>query len=88
MRRDIHKWFLAGIALSILATIIVCILQDAAAAMMLLLVSQGIILLVGFNLMYRRRAWREVCTGMKDERFRSHELRCRVLADDAMRRKG
>ena len=88
MRRDLHKWFLAGVALSMVMTFIVCILQDDASAMALLMTLQGIVLLIGFGTMHRRRAWKEVCATMRDDRFRSHELRCRLRADVPLKRKG
>jgi hypothetical protein len=86
MRRDLHKWFFVGVAFSIAATIVGCILQDDASAMAMLLAMQAIVLLIGFSTMYRRRAWREVCATMRDSSFRSHELRCRLLADDPSKR--
>jgi hypothetical protein len=85
MRRDLHQWFLFGVACSIITTIIVAIASNADLAMSLVVI-QGGILLTMFLLIHRRRIWRQVCGSLRDENFRSHELRCKLLVEDNMRR--
>jgi len=85
MRRDLHQWFLAGVAISIVTSISVAIASNGDIALTLVVI-QGCLLLTMFLLIHRRRIWRQVCGSMRDESFRSHEMRCKLLVEDNMRR--
>ena len=86
MRRDLPAWFFAGVVLACALALIIAIASNASLGLTVVIIQ--LILLGSFVLaFYRRHAWRQACGSARDENFRSHELRCKLLVDDNMRKR-
>ena len=83
MRRDLHRWFIAAIAMVHLAAFLAySASQNPSLAMHLLQSMYALVLVWAIHVIHRKRVYRRVCRGVE---FRSRELRCRVPGPPKMR---